>query len=184
MKRRSAPPAPNLTSLLDVLFILIFATLVQLAGRKDTPEAKAAPPPPTPEPPKPPAEVAALRDRAVAQLAGRPTVVARIRADGTLTRLETAEQSVDLDVPLLEHVPDPDIAIAYLGDRSADQRVCKVAALHLGVPDLAGYLVVLSADVPLAELPHALYEGLHHDAERCLVEQRGVAVVVDRESVP
>jgi hypothetical protein len=182
VKRRPAP-APNLTSLLDVLFILIFATLVQLAGRREVTEAAAAPPV-TPAPPQPPAEVVALRARAVAELSGRPTLIARIRADGTLTRLESEAKSVDLDVPLLEHVPDPDVAVAYLGDRSADQRLCRIAALHLGLADLAGYLVVFSADVPLAELPHALFDGLHHDADRCLVEQHGVAVVVDRASVP
>src|SRR5262249_49890108 len=67
----------------------------------------------------------------------------------------------------------------YLGDRAAELRVCRLATLHLGLADLSGYLVIVAPDRPLADLPHALYEGLHRDLDRCLSDQRGIAALVD-----
>jgi hypothetical protein len=180
VKRRSAAPAPNLTSLLDVLFILVFASLVSAAGRRaaaEAPEPPSAPPPP--EAPRPPPEVAALRDQALVEIGERPLVIARVSKDGVLREVQAPGAKKALDVPLTEHVPDPDVAIAYLGDRSAELRVCRQAALHLGVADLSPYLVIIAPDVPLADLTVALASGLKRDADRCVVEQRGVAVVVD-----
>jgi len=84
-----------------------------------------------------------------------------------------------LDAPLLEHSPDPDVAIAYLGDRTAELRICHVAALHLGAADLGRYLVIVAPDVRLVDLPHALFDGLHRDLDRCLTDQRGVAAIVE-----
>jgi hypothetical protein len=57
--------------------------------------------------------------------------------------------------------------------------VCRLAALHVGMPVLAKYLVIIAPDERLVDLPHALFEGLHRDVERCLVEQRGLAVIVE-----
>jgi hypothetical protein len=80
---------------------------------------------------------------------------------------------------LLEHSPDPDVAVAYLGDRSAELRVCNIAALHLSVADLSGYLVIITPAVALADLQHALFDGLHRDLDRCLTEQHGLAALID-----
>jgi hypothetical protein len=180
-RRRHVPP--DLTSLFDVLFIVIFAALIRAAAAQNAAAAAAAAPPPPVEPAPAPLDPASLHARALAavdaQLATRPTIVLRVSAAGAITSLESAGTTQPLDVPLLERSGDPDVALAYLGDRSAELRACKVAALHLGVPDLATYLVIIAPERALAELPHALYEGLHRDVERCLVEQRGLAVIVD-----
>ena len=88
-----------------------------------------------------------------------------------------------LDSPLLEHSPDPDIALAYLGDRAAELRICRIVAVHLGLADLANHLVILAPEKALADLPHALVEGLRRDVERCLRDQQGLAVIVDPSAV-
>jgi len=96
-----------------------------------------------------------------------------------VTALELGDQVTKLDTPLLEHSPDPDIGIAYLGDRAAELRVCRVIGVQLGAPDLAKYLVIIAPDQHLADLPHALYEGLRRDIDRCLADQQALAVLVD-----
>ena len=187
-RRRIRRPA-DLTSLIDVLFILVFAALIRTAAvppaAADAPAAAAAAPRPA-TPPTPP-DVAALRTRALAnleaQLAARTPLVIRITATGTLEALEAAGARIALDVPLLEHSPDPDIGIAYLGERSAELRVCRIAAVHLRVDELAGYLVIFAPAQPLADLPHALHQGLHRDLERCQREQRGLATIVDASEI-
>lgn len=184
--RRRQPP-PDLTSLFDVLFIVIFAALIRAAAVQKAAAAQAPKPPPPP-PPAVKLETAALQARALAdldkQLAARPTIILRVSDTGTLTSLDTDGQSVPLDTPLLEHSPDPDIALAYLGDRSAELCVCRVAAVHLNLPDLARYLVIIAPAQHLVDLPHALYEGLRRDVERCLFDQKGLAVIVDPSVEP
>jgi len=179
--RRRQPP-PDLTSLFDVLFIVIFAALIRAAAVQQA-AAQAAPPPPKPPAPPVKLEVAQLEARAVAaldkDLHARPSVIVRISAAGSITSLETDGKVTPLDTPLLEHSPDPDIALAYLGDRSSELRVCRVAAVHLNLPDLARQLVILAPEKMLADLPHALVEGLRRDVEHCLFEQKGLAVIVD-----
>ena len=184
MSRRRVHRTADLTSLLDVLFILIFASLIRTAALQNA-EANEAPPakPVVPMPPQPPAEIAALRTRALAnldqQLASRTPLVIRVSPQGVLVAIEADGKKLPLDVPLLEHSPDPDIGVAYLGERSAELRVCRVAALHLQAKDLAAYLVIIAPAAPLADLPHALYQGLHRDLDRCLTDQRGLATIVD-----
>jgi hypothetical protein len=188
--RRRQPP-PDLTSLFDVLFIVIFAALIRAAAVQ---QAAATPTPTPPNPSAPPVklEVAQLHERAVAvvnnNIATRPTVIVRISAAGIVTAIETATKEATnlvagksevLDSPLLEHSPDPDIALAYLGDRAAELRICRIVAVHLALPDLAEHLVILAPEKPLADLPHALVEGLRRDVERCLDDQQGLAVIVD-----
>jgi hypothetical protein len=112
-------------------------------------------------------------------LAARDTVIIRISTAGMVTALEHAHAVTPLDVPLLEHDADPDVAITYLGERSAELRLCRIAALHLPDIDLAQQLVIFAPAAPLADLPHALFDGLHRDVERCLTEQHGLAVVVE-----
>jgi hypothetical protein len=188
--RRHVRVPPDLTSLFDVLFIVIFVALIRAAAAQQAADAATKPAPPPPPPPVKPEPVSAseLRTRALAQLTAqlesRPTVIARIAQAGKLIALESGDKHVTLDVPLLEHSPDPDIAMAYLGDRSAELRVCRLVALHLGVPDLAQYLVIITPDARGADLPHALYTGLRRDLDRCLAEQRGLAVVVEPGAAP
>lgn len=184
MRRRRVHRSPDLTSLLDVLFILIFASLIRTAALQNA-EANQAPPdkPVIATPPPPPADVAALRTRALAnldqQLASRKPLVIRISSQGVIVAVEADGKKLPLDVPLLEHSPDPDIGVAYLGERSAELRVCRVAALHLQAPNLAGYLIIIAPATALADLPHALHQGLHRDLDRCLTDQRGLATIVD-----
>ncbi|HET9621835.1 MAG TPA: hypothetical protein VFP84_10730, partial [Kofleriaceae bacterium] len=138
--------------------------------------------------PAPPPAVAALRQRALAtldaELAGRTPLVIRVTAAGTLAGLDVGARHVAVDAPLLEHSADPDIALAYLGDRAADQRICQIAALHLGTTELSRYLVIITPAVALAELPHALFAGLHRDVDRCLTEHRTLATLVDPTQLP
>jgi hypothetical protein len=166
-RRRHVPP--DLTSLFDVLFIVIFAALIRAAAAQHAAAEAAAP-----KPPPAPLDPASLQARAVAQVGARPAIVVRVSATGTITALEANGTTKPLDVPLLEHSADPDVALAYLGDRSTDLQLCKVAALHLGEP-LAKYLVIIAPARASADLPHALYEGLERDIERC----QGMAVLVD-----
>ena len=64
-------------------------------------------------------------------------------------------------------------------DRAAELRVCRLIAIQLGAPDLASYLVIIAPDKHLPDLPHALYEGLRRDIDRCLADQQALAVLVD-----
>lgn len=182
MKRRRHVP-PDLTSLFDVLFIVIFAALIRAAAAEHAVAAAAAPKPPEPKPVEPLAP-GSLHARALAELATRPAIIVRVSAAGTITALEADGKVTPLDAPLLEQSADPDIALAYLGDRSDELRVCRVAALHLGRADLGGALVIIAPERALADLPHALYDGLHRDVDRCLAEQHGLAVLVDPEMKP
>jgi hypothetical protein len=166
----------------DVLFIVVFAALIRAASVQAAADRAAQPPPPPP--PVQPLDPASLHARALAdlssQLAARPAIVVRISPAGTITKLELDGATVPLDVPLLEPSTNPDLAITYLGDRSAELRVCRIVALHANAVDLTKYLVVIAPDARLADLPHALYDGLHRDIDRCLSDQRGIAALVDR----
>ena len=162
-RRRHVPP--DLTSLFDVLFIVIFAALIRAAAAEHAvavANAAAAHPPPSPTP-----------------VARDAFAVLRISGAGTATALEAGGRTETLDVPLVAQSRDPDVALEYQGDRSGELRACRIIALHLGVSDLAHHVVIFALDRRLAELPHALYEGLHRDVDRCLAEQHGLAVIVE-----
>lgn len=186
--RRAVHTPPDLTSLFDVLFILIFAALIRTAAMQQAAAQPAEPSEPAPAPPVQPLAPSELHAQALAQLEAqletRPTVIVRVAKTGNVTALESGDKRIALDVPLLEHSPDPDIALAYLGDRSAELRVCRLVALHLGLTDLTRHLVIIAPEARGADLPHALYTGLRRDVERCLAEQRGLAVVVDPVAGP
>jgi hypothetical protein len=185
-KRRVRKP-PDLTSLFDVLFIVVFVALIRAAAAEQaTAAAAAAQEPPKPAPPaKPalPADVATLKKQALAsiadELAGRTPLVIRISEKGVVTGIEAGGKKLALDVPLLAHDPDPTVRLVYQGDRSAQLRVCRVAALQLGVPELAKYVVIFTLDRATTELPHALIMGLRRDVAHCLAEQRGIATIVE-----
>lgn len=181
--RRHVRVPPDLTSLFDVLFIVIFAALIRAAAVEQAAAEAATPPAPKPLPPPVKLATADLQAAALAdlgkQLASRPYVVVRIAATGAISALELGDTVTPLATPLLEHSPDPDIGLAYLGDRAAELRICRVIAVQLAVPELARYLVILAPDKHLADLPHALYEGLRRDIDRCLADQQALAVLVD-----
>jgi hypothetical protein len=194
-RRRPVQYAP-LTSLLDVLFIVVFASLIhgasleQRAQEAEAAQVPAPEPERAPAPPAPPAESAkhhrAALDLAIAGLEGRAPVIVRIGTDGRLRELEVRGGGDDPDVrplglPLVEAVPDPDVALAYLGDRSADLRLCNLVRLQLGAADLSRHLVIVAPDAPVTSLSVALALGLKRDADRCLADQRGVAILVDPE---
>ncbi len=181
--RRHVRRPPDLTSLFDVLFIVVFAALIRAAAVQNAVAHVPPPPTPAPRPPAPPPAVAALRQRALAdleaQLAARTPLVVRITRTATIEAIEVDGRRIALDTPLLEPSPDPDVAVTYLGDRSAELRICRIAALHLGVTELSRYLVIMAPALSLDDLPHALYDGLHRDLDRCLAEQRGLASLID-----
>lgn len=200
--RRAAPRSPqSLTSLVDILFILVFAALVQRAGMMQRPRAEVAEEPGPllqhgvrgaavlPVPPAPAASEA-LRQAAVASLASelqtRPAVIARVSRRGVLAAIElppragAGAEQVDVELPLIEPVSDPDVAIGYVGDRDASRRICEVVAARLPAgASVAGKLVVIAVDAPLAELTVALVSGLRRDVEQCLTERRAAAVLLD-----
>ena len=182
--RRRVRRPPDLTSLFDVLFIVVFVALIRAAAAQNAADAAMQPIPPMqpPEPPPPPAEVAVLKERALAnlaaELAGRSPLVIRVSEAGVVDKLEADGKQLALDVPLLQHDPDPMVRKTYVGDRSAQLRICRVAALHLGIEDLARYVVIIAPARAPADLSDALIGGLERDVSRCLVEQRGIATIV------
>jgi hypothetical protein len=195
MRRRPVAQYAPLTSLLDVLFILVFASLIYSASlearQKDADKAAKAPPPAAAVAPIGPGQASIdperLRNVALAEiLAGlesRQAVVARISADGRLRQLERrvdgAPVMTPVELPLVERVPDPDVNLIYLGERSPDLRLCSLVRLQLGAPDLASTIVIVALDLPLDQLSVALARGLKRDVDRCTGDQRGVAVLLD-----
>jgi biopolymer transport protein ExbD len=202
VRRRRVTRYAELTSLLDVLFILLFASLIQAAGMVEgAAEGKGVPEddeqaPSQPEtitvdagPPAdaaPPPSHRALRQRALEELmksmGDRKVIYVRISSAGTLTAIERSDggqmRRQELDVALLERVPDPDVEVVYVGDRSTDLRLCTRVRVTLGLDDLVDRLVVVAADASLGELPVALVDGLRRDQERCFIDERGVSVLV------
>ena len=184
MTRRRQNRGPDLTSLIDVLFILVFAALIQTAGREPD-EVEASEPEPAPV-----AIDAGVPDAApvvaipTPELAGRIVVLARVDAGGVLTGLEVAGGAIGVGLPLVEPSPDPDVVLAYAGDRSPDLRICRIVALTIAVPDLSEHVVVITTARPLEELTHALAEGLRRDVGRCLSDQAGLAILVDPATMP
>jgi hypothetical protein len=195
--KRHVRRPPDLTSLFDVLFIVVFVALIRAAAAQHEVDRLTAPPPapPKPAPPAPPPDVAALRTKALANLdrdlAGRTPLVVRIstqaerdRVKGTIASLELEGQQLALDVPLLADNLDPDVEVEYLGDRSAELRVCRIAAVQLRLADLARHLVIIVPDRSYADLKRvagsrALFQGLVRDVARCFTEQRGIAALID-----
>lgn len=193
MRRRPVAQYAPLTSLLDVLFILVFASLIYSAGleARQKEAEPAAPPAAVPPAPLTPAQAAVdperLRKVAVAEiLAGlesRQAVVARVSSDGRLRQLERRQEGAPVvtpvELPLVERVPDPDVALVYLGERSPDLRLCSLVRLQLAAPDLSQHIVIVALDLPLDQMSVALARGLQRDVDRCTGDQRGVAVLLD-----
>ena len=169
---------PDLTSLFDVLFIIVFAALIRAAAVERDAAPAPAPRPPAPAVPPP---VAALRQRALADLdaalAARTPLVVRVTRDGTIEALEVDGKRIPVVVPLLEPSSDPAIRVAYASDRSVERQVCRIVARQLGAAELTRYLVIVAPAAERSDLPEALLEGLEHDLGSC-VEQHGIATLV------
>ena len=103
----------------------------------------------------------------------------RISETNAIESVEGDGKVHQLDTPLLEQNVDPTIRLQYLGDRSADLRLCAIAALRLGVADLSRYIVIISPAVPRDQRLTPVNKGLDTDVARCLLEQRGQAAIVE-----
>lgn len=194
MRRRDSRRPPDLTSLFDVLFIVIFAALIRAAAVEN---AAARPPAPPVVAPVIPPTVAALHQRALADLgadlAARTPLIVRITGGaarggagatlgttlGAIEALEVDGRRIAVGAPLVESSPDPDLTLVYAGDRVAERRICHIVAARLGVRALSRYLVIMAPALPLVDLQHAFHDGLHRDLDRCLSEQHGLAALVD-----
>jgi hypothetical protein len=182
VRNRRAIRPPDLTSLFDVLFLFVFVSLVNAGMSRREADAVAHPAVKAPAAPvvkPPPPDLKGLRDQALAHLGDRIEVVARVSRAGALTELQLVDRTIASGVPLVERVADPDVGVRYLGEANPDLRVCRVIARALGATDLRGYLIVISPEAPLGALAHALVDGLRADEDRCLTEDRGVAVIVE-----
>lgn len=200
IQRRPRVRYTELTSLLDVLFIVLFAALLhaaQLVRLAQEPEPSLATRPEDPrlgparEPSHPhqtvsedPAELRREAARSlVAQSARAGLVQARVSAQGRILHLHVEKdgqvRDLAVDIPLVERVPDPDVGLAYLGRRIPDMRACAAIRRALGLKDLGGALVMLRPDRPLSELAVALVEGLREDQLHCYPEEKGLAVIID-----
>lgn len=203
--RRYVRRPPDLTSLFDVLFLVVFVALIRAAAAQHEVDRLTPPPPPprpaqSAPPPRPPPAVAALRAQALSELgrelAARTPLVVRVathlegdRIRPTIAALELEGRRLALDVPLLADSRDPDVESEYLGARSAELHVCRAAAVQLRLPDLSRHLVVIVVDRARAELERlpgsqALLDGLAADVTRCFVEQQGVAALIDPAEMP
>lgn len=143
MKRRARLAPESLTSLVDVLFILVFAALVQRAGATATgapavgaaPATEVAPAPAQASPDwAPPAQAKELRRQAERELTERlrerPAVVARVSARGVLTSLEISAGSSATLAALLLAAAGAD-AGAAAGDASDAGAAVRRLALEL-----------------------------------------------------
>lgn len=192
MRRRAAPGAGSLTSMIDVLFILVFASLAYAQSKPEAAEAEPRDREPievarpdagvaaAPDAARAPAEHREIQaravDRAMETLQGGGVIVLRVSATGELFAIETSPgDRLDIGVPLLERVAGDDINLAYLGDRSADLQLCAVAQRYRSVD---GHLVAVAPERPLADLPFNLVEGIRRDLDRCR-RLGGLAVIVE-----
>jgi hypothetical protein len=187
---------PDLTSLFDVLFIVVFVALIRAAAAQHEVERLTPPPaPPRPAPPAPPPAVAALRTKALSNLerdlAERTPLVVRISTQaertlvkGTIKMIEYEGRKLALDVPLIADSRDTDTQVKYLGERSAELHVCRIATVQLHLPDLSHQLVIIVLDRSRADVENtfgseALLDGLEQDVTNCFFEQHGIASLID-----
>ena len=178
MRRRPhASPAP-LTSLLDVLFILLFASLVQSAAAAEeaTPAEEGSGAPST------------LHARAIdewtARLRAAPAVFAYVQ-EGVLRSLELSFAAETRRYPgawaLTHPSSDPDIGLSYVGEGDPERRLCAIIAASFPEVELGSAMVVISTDLPLEKLPVALVEGLRRDQQACAESGAATVIVPGRE---
>ena len=176
MRRSRSRRHGELTSLVDVLFVLLFASLVhqgRVAAQGDADKAEP--------PPESPAEnsvdpVAAAREVASRVDADR-VIYMVVSAAGTVVSIEADGRPLAVEVPLLQSTQDTRV-IVYNGDDDPSRRLCRIAADALGSQKLDRALVLVTTELPLRRLGYALVRGLRRDTARCLDDAGGYALVV------
>lgn len=197
--RRRGIRYPALTSLLDVLFLLLFAALVQSAalvedaGAGPQSEAVAVADPVVID--AGPADAgpidAAVADdrpivdralvRAQRALRHKTPIVVRL-GQNTVTGVERVDLSGQVEripflVDLLEPSTDPDVVIEYRGHADPQRRICNL--VPQAFPDLAmqDALVIIAPPVAIDSLPVALVKGMMADVRHCAAQ--GVTAVIE-----
>lgn len=201
---RRAVRAPDMTSLFDVLFILVFVSLVNVgvnhtaaeeaeakakAAESALASAQAAAPSAAPS-------VSASASASVAPSSAPPpidlsarsaTILVRIESDGTdgvLRAIERDGNVVDVNEPLLVKLDNPDAAYEYRGDRSRDLRICAIVASKLGLAELSHFIVVITTPKSIGDTNLILGAGIERDRVRCADEQKGFAVLAPGSAAP
>lgn len=207
MRRRRRKRSSELTSLIDVLFILLFASLVQARQTiehepADTLVVDAGLPdagPPDAGPPDAGLPDAGLaedthRERArrvsagmASAVQGTEAFVVEVTATGYVVEIARWHDGARTDRKFMQHrlldVP-PNHSIehpVYLGANQPWQRLCSLvlASLPEPQPDLGGAVVFIAVDAPLGDLSLALWEGLKRDAGLCRQDAGGIAILLD-----
>jgi len=180
MRVRRSQRYSSLTSLVDVLFILLFASLVQqrrlaaaTADAEPTLEgepAEAAPPdagvPPGQPDSEPAVDLHAAARAIAARLDTKEVVFVAVDADGHVISVESGDQTREVHLPLLRQTDDARVVV-YDAYDNARARLCRVVASVLGRSDLDGNLVLVTTTRPIRELSYALVRGLRHDVSAC-----------------
>ncbi|MFO0616255.1 MAG: hypothetical protein U0414_26915 [Polyangiaceae bacterium] len=204
-RQRRAIRPPDMTSLFDVLFILVFVSLVNVGvNHTETEEAEAkaksaadalasasaalasasaalsARPSAAPSVSAPPATTSPPVDLSSREA----TLIVRIDKDGVLQTIERADQVVVVRQPLLEPDEDPDRVVRYRGIRSPELRICAIVASKLGLPDLSRFVVAITTEATHKELVEALNKGIETDQKLCADEQKGFALVANAPAAP
>lgn len=199
MRHRRPIRYSSLTSLLDVLFILVFASLTQAAGLVQKAEQTEVVPKevqqaPAPKPPPIPISTshAQLRDAAQVQvlrdLQGRPTVYVRISANGHLLAIErdgipNAIKTLDPPTPLLVKTDFEGGGTSYQGNQEPGHRICSLVRKELALGSLENYLVIFAPEVGLDGLQVALARGLRSDQQYCFKDEGGIGILVDPDAI-
>lgn len=197
---RRAIRAPDMTSLFDVLFILVFVSLVNVGvnhtaaeeaeARAKTAEdalasasvsASAAPSVAPSVSARPSASAAPSAAPSVAppvDLSARSaTLIVRVDAQGVLRAIERDGVVTPVDEPLLAKIDDPDVVYEYRGDRSREHRICAIVVEKLGLEELSHFIVVITTPESDAKTNLILGRGINNDRLRCADEQKGFAVL-------
>ncbi|HEY4238804.1 MAG TPA: hypothetical protein VGM88_03280 [Kofleriaceae bacterium] len=168
-QRRRGRVPPDLTSLFDVLFIVVFAALIRATAAE---HAAAAPAP---------APAGSEQHRAIAALDARTPVIVRIvpgaAADPDhwhVGAIEVGARKIPVDAALLARSASADVALSWVGGG-----LCKTVAAALGETSLEKDLVIFAPARPIRELPVALYDGLAGEVGRCFADLRGYATLVE-----
>lgn len=194
--RRRLPPPTSLTSLLDVLFILIFAALIHTASTDASASAPHAVMPDAALPIDAGLDASGnlfedrsqLREMALEQInqeiESRPQILIKVSgsAGNYLVELErSAEEWTPLAI--LESVEDPEIGLAYAGDRDARRGLCAQIAATVGPEALEGAIVIVSAALEPEKLPVALARGLAGESKTCAREFGGMLVTLSPKDI-
>ena len=172
----------DLTSFVDVLFLLLFAALVRERGAVAEAAEEPAPADLTVPGPGADEEATLQAARSVAELlAVDEVILVAVSASGVLQTVERAGESVQLGIPLLRRTDDARV-VAYLGDDAPGVRLCSLATSALPTPGAASRpLLVVATSRPERELGYALARGLRRDVASCL-EDAGAYALWIREA--